>query len=135
MGRCIYSDLALVRETEDVFGRISPLYGKWILPEGEGVFRGCINNLFLPLQIGETEWKVSDFPEANGDETVSCTTELAVPAYWRIPFLSGKILRLWALLGTEEKRPHLQERYYWAGGNANRTVPELTVIIHRYDVP
>jgi hypothetical protein len=135
MGCCVYSALALVRETEDAFGRISPLYEKWLFSKEDSVFRGCLSNLSLPLRIGGMEWNISVASKAKGGRTVDCTTELAVPTYWRIPFLTGKILRLRALLGREEKRPPHQERYYGAGGNANRTVPELGVEIHSYDGP
>jgi hypothetical protein len=105
MGCCVYSELALIRETEDVCGRMSPLYENWIFSEREGGFRGCASSLSLPLPIGDMEWNTSEAINAKSDGAMDCTTELAVPAYWRIPFLTGKILRLRALLRTEEKRP------------------------------
>src|SRR6266481_2198914 len=107
MGCCVYSELYLDRETEEVFGRVAPLYEEWILSKSEGVFRGCIGNSAIPLQIGETEWQISDARKGGG--IVNCTTELAVPAHWRIPSLTGRTLRLRVHLETKEKRPPHEE--------------------------
>jgi hypothetical protein len=131
MERCVYSELDLDRETEEVFGRVSPLYEEWILLKGEGVLHCGIGNPAIPLKIGETEWQISDAAEGGG--TVNCTTDLAVPARWRILFLTGKTLRLRVQLGAQEKRPPHEERYYASGGEMSRTVPELILKIHRYD--